>query len=93
MNREPIKVSKNRPKENGPSRSAKTDPINTGVTDAVKEYGRVASIQIANRFGRGPAVSVCSAVIVRFLLRHYGAHAPEVKGAEALGSRVETLRA
>jgi hypothetical protein len=61
--------------------SAKTDPINTGVTDAVKEYGRVASIQIANRLGRGPAANVCSVVIARFLRRHYGARALEVKGA------------
>jgi hypothetical protein len=83
MNNEPIKASKNRPKENGPSMSAKTDPINTGVTDAVKEYGRVASIQIANRLGRGPVANVCSAVISEFLRRHYGAQALEVKGARS----------
>src|ERR1043165_7957020 len=53
----------NRPKENGPSAAPNTEPINTGVTDAVNEYDRVASIQIDSRLRSDPAVSVCPVVM------------------------------
>src|SRR6266508_1699622 len=56
MNNEPNRARRNRPREKGPSATPRTDPINTGVTEAVNENGREASIQIGIRLGPAPAV-------------------------------------
>src|SRR5437667_798425 len=72
MNNEPNKARKNRPREKGPSAAARTDPINTGVIEAVNEDGRVASIQICIRLGPAPAAKVCSCAMRYLLRRHYG---------------------
>src|SRR5712692_5955447 len=84
MNSEPNRAKRNRPKEKGPSAAPKTEPISTGVIDAVNENGRVASIQICTRLGPAPAVKVCPDAIRCFLHCHYGRLlAEESKGDSA----------
>src|SRR5215510_4405544 len=72
INSEPDRAKRNRPKEKAPSAAPRTDPISTGVTEAVNENGRVASIQICTRLGPAPAVNVCPVAICCFLRCHYG---------------------
>src|SRR2546426_10699178 len=72
MNNEPNKARKNRPREKGPSAAPRTDPINTGVIEAVNENGRGASIQICIRLGPAPAAKGCSCAMRCFLRRYYG---------------------
>src|SRR6266516_45713 len=72
MNNEPNRARKNRPREKGPSAAPRTDPINTGVIEAVNENGRIASIQICIRLGPAPAVKMCSCAMRYLLRRYYG---------------------
>src|SRR5712691_6048747 len=72
INSEPNRAKRNRPKEKGPSAAPRTDPISTGVTEAVNENGRVASTQICTRLGPAPAVKVCPDAICYRLHYYYG---------------------
>src|SRR5262245_60758222 len=81
MNSEPKRAKRNRPKEKGPSAAAKTEPISTGVTEAVNENGRVSSVQICTRLGPAPAVRACPDAIYCYLRDYYGGpFATESKG-------------
>src|SRR5215831_12973970 len=71
INSAPQRAKRKRPKEKGPSIAPSTDPISTGVTEAVNENGRVASIQICTRLGPAPAVRACPDAIYCYLRRYY----------------------